>query len=195
MFGQFRRVKSESKTQLRYVRGTKTFCARTKAFLPYLNGISAQDLAYSKDGQWIAYVTFPDFVLWRSKADGSDKLQLSSAPLYALSPNWSPDGKEIAFGSSQPRKGSSIFLVSADGGTPVELAPNAPANQTDPAWSPDGESIAFNIGFGHPSQSAILLLNRKTGQISKIPGSEGMYSLIGRPMGATSSPCRLPRRD
>ncbi len=152
------------------------FYARTKAFLPYLGGISAQDVAYSKDGQWVAYVTFPDRVLWRSKADGSDKLQLSLAPVYVLNPSWSPDGKEIAFWSSQPGKGSSIYLVSADGGTPVELAPNAPGNQSDPVWSPDGYSIAFGVGWGRPSQAAILVLNRKTGQISKIPGSEAMYS-------------------
>ncbi len=152
------------------------FNASTKEFLPYLGGISAQDVAHSKNGQWVAYVTFPDGVLWRSKADGSDKLQLSSAPLYALSPSWSPDGKEIAFWSYQPGQGSRIHLVSADGGTPVELAPNAPGNQSDPGWSPDGDSIVFAVGWGRPSQAAILILNRKTGQISKIAGSEGMFS-------------------
>jgi Tol biopolymer transport system component len=152
------------------------FYAGTKAFLPYLGGISAQDVAFSKDGQWVAYVSFPDGVLWRSKMDGSDKLQLSLAPLYALNPRWSPDGKEIAFWASQPGKGSSIYLVSANGGTPVELAPNAPTNQSDPVWSPDGDSIAFAVGWGRPNQAAILVLNRKTGQMSKIPGSEAMYS-------------------
>ena len=152
------------------------FYAGTKAFVPYLGGISAQDVAYTKDGQWVAYVGFPDGVLWRSKTDGSNKLQLSLAPLYALNPRWSPDGKEIAFWASQPGKGSSIYLVSADGGTPVELAPNAPANQSDPVWSPDGGSIAFGVGWGRPEQAAIHVLNRKTGQISKIPGSEAMFS-------------------
>ncbi len=150
--------------------------AKARTFLPYLDGISAQDVAFSKDGRWIAYVTFPDGVLWRSKVDGSDKLQLSSQPLYAGNPSWSPDGKEIAFWSFQPGKGSSAYLVSADAGTPVELAPNAPGNQSDPVWSPDGNSVAFGVGWGRPSQAAILVLNRKTGQISKIPGSEGMYS-------------------
>jgi len=152
------------------------FDARSKAFLPYLGGISAQDLAYSKDGQWVAYVTFPDGVLWRSKVDGGHKLQLSSTPLYAFNPSWSPDGKEIAFWSSQPGSGSSISSVSADGGTPVELASSAPGDQTDPVWSPDGKAIAFGVGWGHPSQAAVLILNRNTGQISKISGSEGMYS-------------------
>jgi Tol biopolymer transport system component/DNA-binding winged helix-turn-helix (wHTH) protein len=159
------------------------FDAKSKAFLPYLGGISAQDLAYSKDGQWVAYVTFPDGVLWRSKLDGSDKLQLSSAPLYAFNPSWSPDGEEIAFWSSQPGRNSHIFLVSAEGGTPVELAPNAPSNQNDPVWSPDGQLIAFGVGWGHPGQAAILSLNRKTDQISKIPGSEGMFATRWSPDG------------
>jgi Tol biopolymer transport system component len=149
---------------------------KSNTFLTYLDGISAQDLDFSKDGQWVAYVSFPDGVLWRSKVDGSDKLQLTSQPLHALSPDWSPDGKEIAFRSFQPGKGSSVSLVSADGGTPVELAPNAPGNQSAPVWSPDGNSVVFGVGLGRPSQAAILVLNRKTAQISKIPGSEGMYS-------------------
>jgi Tol biopolymer transport system component len=149
---------------------------KTKAFLPYLDGISAQDVAFSKDGRWIAYVTFPDGVLWRSKVDGSDKLQLSSQPLYALNPSWSPDGKEIAFWCFQPGKGSSTYLVSADGGTPVELAPNAPGNQSDPVWSPDGNSIAFGVGFGRPTEAALLVLNRKARRISELADSQGLYS-------------------
>jgi len=151
------------------------FDARSKLFLPYLAGISAQDITYSKDGQWLAYVTYPEGILWRSKADGGEKLQLSSADLYAFNPRWSPDGREIVWSSRQGRS-SSVFLVSADGGTPVELAPNAPGNQNDPVWSPDGHSIAFGVGYGRPSQAAVLILNRNTGQISKISGSEGMYS-------------------
>jgi hypothetical protein len=52
--------------------------AKAKVFQPFLSGISAQDISYSSDGQWIAYVSFPDGVLWRSKPDGTDRLQLSS---------------------------------------------------------------------------------------------------------------------
>ena len=31
----------------------------------------------SKDGQWIAYDSYPDGVLWRSRVDGSDRLRLA----------------------------------------------------------------------------------------------------------------------
>jgi eukaryotic-like serine/threonine-protein kinase len=157
--------------------------AKTRTFSPYLDGISAQDVGFSKDGQWVAYVTFPDGVLWRSKLDGSDKLRLSSEPLYAFSPSWSPDGKTIAFMSFQEGKGYKAYLVSADGGTPVELAPNAPGNQNDPVWSPDGNLVAFGIAFLIPDQAAILVLDRKTHQLSRLPGSEGLYSPRWSPEG------------
>ena len=41
------------------------------------------------------------------------------------------------------------------------MAPNAPGNQSDPVWSPDGDSIAFGVGWGRPSQAAILVLNQR----------------------------------
>ena len=41
-----------------------------KKFVPLIKGLSATDVDYSKDGKWIAYVSIPDGVLWRARADG-----------------------------------------------------------------------------------------------------------------------------
>ena len=65
--------------------------ARSREFVPYLAGISASWVVFSRDGQWVTYVTFPDGVLWRSRVDGNDRLQLSYPPLEANQPRWSPD--------------------------------------------------------------------------------------------------------
>ncbi len=156
--------------------------SRTKAFTPYLGGISAEGVAFSKDGNWVAYVSYPEGTLWRARADGSDKLQLSFSPLYAVLPWWSPDGEQIAFYASQPGKPPRIFLVSADGGTPQELAPNDAGPQFDPTWSPDGNSIAFGGSPGGPT--AIHVLDLKTHRLSLLRGSQGLYSPHWAPDGS-----------
>lgn len=76
--------------------------AKTSQFAPFLSGISAEHVAFSKDGQPVAYVTYPEGILWRSKPDGSERLQLTYPPLYAVHPRWSPDGPRRLMGP-EPR--------------------------------------------------------------------------------------------
>ncbi len=66
-------------------------------FVPYLEGISASYVDFTRDGQWMTYVSYPEGTLWRSKIDGSEKRQLTSPPVAVLNPRWSPDGKLIVF--------------------------------------------------------------------------------------------------
>src|SRR5262249_6646111 len=66
------------------------FEAKSGQFVAYLGGISAQALDVSKDDQWVAYVSYPEGVLWRSRVDGSQRLQLTSLPMQAWLPRWSP---------------------------------------------------------------------------------------------------------
>jgi len=87
--------------------------SRSKRFVPFLGGISAGELEVSPDGQWVTYTTFPESNLWRSKLDGSERLQLTFAPINAHEPRWSPDGKTILFADYPSR----MFMVPADGGT------------------------------------------------------------------------------
>jgi Tol biopolymer transport system component len=158
-------------------------------FVPYLSGISAHGVAFSRDGQWVAYSTYPEGALWRSRADGSDRLLMSGLGLHASEPLWSPDGKWLLFtGMRFSRRGNTIssYLISADGGQP-ELVPT-PNDQEWGAssWSPDGGTLAL----WQPSASAIQLLNLKTRRFVKVPGSEGLlvprWSPDGRHLAAVS---------
>jgi Tol biopolymer transport system component len=52
----------------------------------------------------VRYVSYPENTLWRSKADGSEKLQLTYSHLLVVQPHWSPDGKRIAFTGLEPEQ-------------------------------------------------------------------------------------------
>jgi Tol biopolymer transport system component len=152
------------------------FDREKQAFVPYLQGISAGSVSFSLDGEWVAYVKHPESTLWRSRLDGSEARQLTSAPLFVDSPHWSPDGRQIAFRASrlnQPRK---IHLISADGGIPVELMPADPNEQGVPTWSPDSKSLVFGRLRFHPNEIAIERVDVTTRQISTMPGSQGLWT-------------------
>ena len=148
---------------------------KSGAFVPFLSGISADSVRFSKDGQWVAYVSFPDGTLWKSKADGSQRLQLSYPPLTAVLPSWSPDGKQLVFFGFLPGKDAKMFTVSTDGGTPRELIPEDSEKKYDADWSPDGTKIIFGNGPANPS-SSIRIFDLNTNQLSTLAGSTGLYS-------------------
>ena len=148
-------------------------------FLPYLNGISAGELDFSREGKWLTFVNYPDHTLWRSKLDGSERTQLTYPPLQAHLPHWSPDGAQIAFMASQPGQPWKLYLISSQGGTPRALTKEG-VNESDLTWMPDGKSLVFGhmpwLQYANASESGIELLNLLTGKISALPGSEGLFS-------------------
>jgi Tol biopolymer transport system component len=164
---------------------------RMEQWVSYLSGMSAQLVNFSKDGEWITYVSYPDGNLWRSRVDGSQRMQLSFPPMRIHGPRWSPDGQRIAYIASLPGKPWKVYLVSADGGAPRQLTPEERAER-DPNWSPDGGTLGFAIGADATADKrTINLLDLRTGQVSQLPGSEGKFSPRwspdGRYMAALSS--------
>jgi eukaryotic-like serine/threonine-protein kinase len=148
--------------------------SRSRQFSPFLGGISAGELEVSPDGQWVTYTTFPESDLWRSKIDGSERLQLTFAPINAHEPRWSPDGKQILF-SDFPHK---LLIIPANGGTPRQLMPTdqPPLLIGAGAWMPDGNSIIFGrrVCSDITTCLSICRLDLTTQHVSKVPDSDGM---------------------
>jgi len=148
----------------------------SKQFLPFLGGISASDVSFSRDGKWVTYTTIPDLALWRSRVDGSDRLQLTYPPEAATLPSWSPDGTRIAYVSFQVGKPTKIFIISAQGGQPEELLPEN-LGEVDATWSPDGSKLAFGrLSTMNSGPIDIQMVDMKTHQASTFPGSQGLFS-------------------
>ncbi len=161
-----------------------SYDAKSGQFTPYLSGISAMGLDFSHDGEWVAYNDGSDGTMWRSKVDGSQKLQLVFPPMVAYLPRWSPDGKQLAFFGHPPGEPWQIYTIPAEGGTP-ELIYRSDTNLADPNWSPDGKSLAFGENSLNNQGSAIYILDLKTRKATKLPGSDGLYSPRWSPDGRT----------
>jgi eukaryotic-like serine/threonine-protein kinase len=154
------------------------FNQKTQQFEPYLSGISADGVDFSRDGQWVTYVSYPEGSLWRSKADGSERLQLTFPPMQVMLPRWSPDQKQIVFMATLHGRRMQNYLVTANGGTPQPLLPGEP-DESDPNWSLDGTSLVFSA-FSQAGllgdNSIVNILDLRTHKVSPVPGSEGLYS-------------------
>lgn len=98
-------------------------------------------------------------------ADGSNLRQLPQTPATGANdsaPQWSPDGRRIAF---QRILGDThgVFVMNADGGHPRRLTAWS-LRGFQPDWSPDGRRIVFTSNHdGPPSVSANLYTIRGDG--------------------------------
>src|ERR1700691_813880 len=163
----------------------KAFDARVGQFVPCLGGISADFVDFSRDGKWVAFVSYPEGTLWRSRVDGSERLQLTVAPMEVTVPRWSPDGSQIAFYVIGGAKQQRLYLIGADGGTP-KAATSLDGGEMSAHWSPDGGSILYSdfpFFSATPGKVAVHRLDLKTQKIETLPGSEGYFAPSWSPDG------------
>lgn len=152
------------------------FDPKAKQFQPFLGGISAEFVAFTRDAKTVAYVTYPEGILWKADADGTNALQLTSPPLYPKSLSWSPDGKEILFVDRTPKSTNGIYVIASDGGRPRQVLPGDLENETDPSWSPDGKKIVYSTcpALGASSKSDLRILDLASGKLTSVPESNGL---------------------
>ena len=159
--------------------------AKQKDFVPFLGGLSADHLEFSHDGQWIAYVAFPERTLWRARSDGSEAFQLTFPPLQVDSrPHWSADGKRIVFAARRPGELLRLYTISAKEGDPESL-PSEPQSQATPDWMPDGNSLIYGRfpGVDDPSVIALYRMDLRTRRSERIAGTDGLYDPLWSPDG------------
>ncbi len=153
------------------------FNATAGEFTRFGSGLSADGVEFSPDGRWIAYVAYPEGTLWRSRPDGTDKVQLTASPATCYLPRWSPDGRRIAVMVRAPGAGWKVQILPSGSGAAEVLLPG-PGPEADPNWSPDGSKVLYAPFPSEVSaeRQAIFAVDISTRGVTKLPGSENLFS-------------------
>jgi Tol biopolymer transport system component len=166
--------------------------ARLRQFTPYLSGISADQLDFSRDGQWVAYLSYPEGSLWRSRMDGTQKLQLTFPPMRINNPRWSPDAKRILFTGSRSGEVWKMYTISAQGGTPSQVISDE-GSEFWADWSPEGNSVVFSSVPSEDKDEPIQVTDLNSHRSTSLAESAGLifprWSRLGRYIAA------IRRRD
>jgi Tol biopolymer transport system component/tRNA A-37 threonylcarbamoyl transferase component Bud32 len=107
-------------------------------------GALAAQLSTARSRDRLAFVRgVGDYDIYRFEP-GSAPAPLVASTFIEEGPQYSPDGRRIAFESTRPSERAEIWLADADGRNPTQLTRGPGRWQGTPAWSPDGRSIAFD---------------------------------------------------
>jgi DNA-binding winged helix-turn-helix (wHTH) protein/Tol biopolymer transport system component len=136
----------------------------------------ATDMDFSLDGQWVVYAARENGTLWKSRIDGSGRVQLTAGATGAFAPHWSPDQKQILFTGflldSQPR----LYVVSAEGGSPKSVLPsNNKWASVSGDWRTDGRQIVLDVQEMESGREPdIRILDLESGKLTKLLESDGL---------------------
>jgi Tol biopolymer transport system component len=81
-------------------------------------------------------------------------------------PNWSPDGRRLAFDQNGAQDITNVFTVRADGSHLMQLTDSTLTDSFTPAYSPDGRQIVYKTG-SPPAQ--LWLMNADGSNVRPFP--------------------------
>jgi Tol biopolymer transport system component len=132
--------------------------------------------AISRQGR-VAYAQHATVAnIWR--LDLSRRQRVANMPMNSTLldhvPQYSPDGKRIAFASNRSGR-NEIYLCDSDGSNTVKLTSFGGPYVANPAWSPDGQRIAFVARLGETSE--IYTISADGGKPEHLPGTQSRDGL------------------
>jgi Tol biopolymer transport system component len=129
--------------------------------------LSESNVDWKPTGGWLAFDR-GGFVsqLYVIRTNGRNLQAIGSTRFDAREPDWSPDGRRLAFREDWERE---IWVMNANGTSPVRVTRND-FWERSPAWSPDGRKIAFVRG--NPFSGRIYVMNADGTGVRKLTKGE-----------------------
>ena len=139
----------------------------------------------SPDGRWVAFAALG--TLYRMELrPGAMPQAIAGAAGPAYQPNWSPDGKHLAYVTWSPADGGQVWSVPATGGKPRRLTAD-PAYYTEPTFSPDGRHVLVLRASHYDRLHAETEISQaRPTDIVLLPAAGGAATLVTHAQGAHS---------
>ncbi len=164
-----------------YRREMLVYSSTERRFLPLTNNLgSAALIDYSRDQKWVAWLNASDNTLWRSRVDGTERLQLTTTSMPIFSIKWSPDDQSLLLMARKPGTQWAIYVIDANGGN-LRLVVEENQGEADPNWFADGTTILFGrvpdtMGGSDTHSKSLFKVNLRTHAIERILGSDDLFS-------------------
>lgn len=143
----------------------------------HLAGNNVHQPAIDATGRRLAFSRFNDHPhIWRLGADGKIAPFITSS-VRDHSPQYSPDGRRIAFGSAR-HEHMAVWVANADGSAPTQVTRLTNLFAGTPRWSPDGRFLAFDSATGDEAWKiwVVEASGNAPRQITSGPGDDAMPS-------------------
>jgi dipeptidyl aminopeptidase/acylaminoacyl peptidase len=169
----------------------------TPAEMMKVKGVS--DVQVSSDGRHVSYTVSEAVMtddrseyltqIYVANTDGSGGRQVTFGDKSNSNPQWSPDGRVLAFASSRSGK-KNIWLLPVDGGEAQQLT-DVKTGVGQFKWSPTGEQIAFLMS--DPRSDAEEKANKAKSDAKAVDEDPKLTRLWVIPVARDSNGSREPR--